>query len=394
MKKINQTYWFACPKCRKIFPLYFVSYSGKPKESKISEKCPECGTRGEALEERFTGIPSIFNEALAINEALQGLELAKNNARELKDITKLIRLQLLHYYLDMRVLEWERGGSRPLDDQPSGGLSNADDFFLIFESTLKLIDGWHKDEPFMLEILDNRINQRMQRIAHKALTIPKDKRTAEAYKNLLSTLNNNKSENSNLVSITPKEMLQKPFLKDVLHSDDQLEIVFVNMIWIYIFLSETDHLFISEEKRFMEKHRKKTLLSTILEARNGKLNRLIELIAWDNMWFYCPWVKKTMESNWNNRNFHDELRLACYKKVPGCMAERQHPPETLKQVLDDSGFIYDRFFCNRVDFNKTAKLIFEFVDKAESFKDYEKSYKYDLDSFKKLLKRRPDHIRL
>lgn len=303
-------------------------------------------------------------EEEAINHKLKlvslELEKQKAKAKEKGDYPKLIKLKFEHNYLDKRLIDWENGGPNPFNNLPETGWYSLAELIENISPIFAFIDFWWNREPFLIHILERRIEQRMEQLISDSIEIPKSQRTSFAYHNLI---------NNNFKHITQ-------LFEGELFGRDLMNGLLANVQWGEIYLSELGQL-LKEDELFKKLGVVDGYFKTIMEAPCRSMSYMFKLIAWDRVWLSCPWI---MEFACDN-DFSQELADACQGK-PGCL--RKKDIEKLIKGKKDAQFLYDRFFCGK-DIGDFKTLIYEFFDKAESFPaDYEGSYR-DPGEFRKLL---------
>ena len=78
------------------------------------------------------------------------------------------------------------GGPAPYPIKaPPDGWPVLEEFENQFKHIFRVIDSWWEDEPFMIEILNNRINKRMNNLINCSIDIPKKDLTSMPYNEFL-----------------------------------------------------------------------------------------------------------------------------------------------------------------------------------------------------------------
>ena len=247
------------------------------------------------------------------------LEKMKALAKEKGDYPQLVRLKYMHNYLDMRLIEWENGGPDPFMDL-SEQSDSLEKFIEDLSPLFEFIDFWWDREPFLLYILENRVDQRIDRLISNSIDYPKNERTAKGYHNSI-----------NKYCKQPKLIFEGDIASGML----------ANVQWWQIYLSEAIQL-IKENEAFkkIEIIDKKGYFLTINQAQSRGFS-IFKLIEWDRTWLACPWIGDTITKNAYDSNFNKKLAEVCHGK-PKCLPKIK---KELIQVKKDSQFIYDRFFC-------------------------------------------------
>jgi hypothetical protein len=290
-----------------------------------------------------------------VNLVSQELEKRKVRAKEKWDYPELIKLKFEHNYLDERFKDWENGGPDPFCDLPEKELYSVAEVIESLSLILAFIGFWWNREPFLIHIIERRVDQRIEQLISDSIEIPKHQRTASAY--------------SDFINLNYKHVTQ-------LFEGDITNGLLANVQWGEIYLSEIEQL-LREDKLFKKRGVDDGYFKTIVEAPCSKISYMFKLITWDRIWLSCPWIKEFACDN----DFSKELADACQGK-PGCL--RKKDIEELIKGKRDAQFLYDRFFCGK-DVGDFKTLIYDFFDKAESFPaDYEGSYR-DPGEFRKFL---------
>ena len=145
----------------------------------------------------------------------------------------------------MRVIAWETGGPAPISENPPSGWPLEDEFVHQFDHIFKVIDSWWQDEPFMIEILNNRINKRMHDLRNSSIDIPKNEFFSKPYDGFLDDLINKKEKREDLTQEIMLKRILPPLPPDVQRGS------LANSQWPWIFKSEAKILLIDEYKLFM-----------------------------------------------------------------------------------------------------------------------------------------------
>lgn len=364
------TYFFACPACRKIWDIHVIHnyIDGLPLLA-LPFRCPDCNKQGEAFAESKTGMVEEIRIALAANEFDSKKELLNRKG----DLPGLFRLNLKHSYLDMRVIAWENGGPAPISENTPSGWPSEDEFVHQFDHIFKVIDSWWKDEPFIIEILNNRINKRMDDLRKLSVDIPKNE-FSKPYDEFLDNLISKKESREELT----QEIMLKKILPPAPIDDQRLSLT--SSQWPWIFKSEAKILLIDEYKSFKKKKDDDGLLLTIAKAGAGDLKALRRIIAWDYAWITCPWVSEIIRSRPYDFDIHEILKDALSTR-PGYFKRKQKPNE--KELQEESliQFLNDRF-CSPL------KYIDKFMTNAFSHKDKDGHINYE-----NIKKKRKRHLR-
>jgi hypothetical protein len=288
------------------------------------------------------------------------LEQRKTKAKKKGDYPELIKLKFEHYYLDKRLIDWENDGPDPFNDFPGTGWYSLDELIENLLPIFAFIGFWWNREPFLIHIIERRIEQRMEQLISDSIEIPKNQRTVRAYHNLI---------NDNFKHITQ-------LFEEGLFGRDLTNGLLANVQWGQIYLSEIGQL-LNEDELFKKLGVVDGYFKTIMEAPCRSISYMFKLIAWDRAWLSCPWIINYACDN----DFSQELAVAC-KGKSGCL--RKKDQKELITGKKDAQFLYDRFFCGQ-DVGDFKTPINEFLDKAESFPaDYEGSYR-DPWEFRKFL---------
>jgi hypothetical protein len=199
-------------------------------------------------------------EAIYHKVALAAWELDKRKglAKEKGDYPGWIRLKYEHNYLDKRLIDWENGGPDPFIDLPGEGNSLGE----VIESLspiFEFINFWWEKEPFLLFILENRVEQRMDRLISDSIEIPKNQRTSSAYRGFINRLFKQHTQ---------------------LYEGDITNGLLANVQWGIIYLSEVFHISI-ENNAFKANHKKDKngYFLTINKAQGGDFSAIFNLMA-------------------------------------------------------------------------------------------------------------------
>ena len=360
------TYFFACPNCRKIWDFHLIhNYTSGSPLLKIPFRCPDCDRNGEAFAETKTGMVEEIKIALAANE----IDNNKNLLNVAGNLPGLFRLNLKHAYLDMRVIAWETGGPAPFSETPPNEWAILEEFENRFNHIFRVIDSWWEDEPFMIEILNNRINKRMNNLINSSIDIPKKDLTSMPYNEYLDSFLGRVERRKEL---TPEIMLERP-LQPVFPLDVHRGLL-ANTRWPWIFASEAQILFIDECKLFKKKNRKTSLFLTIVKARGGDLTALKKIIAWDYAWLTCPWVSELIRSQPYDFDIQEMLENGLTGR-PGYFNRKQRPSEKASQKENWMQFLHDRFGAKLRDINKFFENVFHDKDE-DGRQNYENIKKF------------------
>jgi hypothetical protein len=332
-------YYFACPTCRIIwdFPLMH-NYIDGPPLLEIPFRCSNCNRQGEAFAESKTGMVEEIKNALAANEFDRIKDLLTRNG----DLPGLFRIKLKDSYLSMRVLAWEAGGPGPLSKESPTGWPSEEEFVHQSDRIFRVIDSWWQDEPFTIEILNNRIDQRMDNLVNSSIEIPQ--KHSAAYNDFLDSLNIGKKKEK----LTTERMLRNvlpPLPIDILRAS------LANNMWPWVFASEARILFIEEDKAFNKQNYQETLLLTVIKARGGDLTALRNIIAWNYVWMTCPWVKELVNKRSYDFDFCEMLKDALSNR-PGYFHITQKPTEKIIEQVNVMQFLHDRFRAKLKDIDK------------------------------------------
>lgn len=285
------------------------------------------------------------------------LDKRKKLAKEKGDYPGFIQLRYEHNYLDMRLIDWENGGPDPFLDLPEEGWVSLGVVMENCTPIFEFINFWWEKEPFLLFILENRVEQRMDRLISDSIEIPKNERTSFAYNNFINTKFKEQSQ---------------------LFEGDITNGLLANAQWGDIYESEIIQLLLENED--FKKIKKDGYFLTIIKATSKDLPSIFKLIAWDRTWLTCRWIQEIITKNAYDNDFNQSLADNCSGK-PGCLKKIK---KELIQVKKDSQFLYDRFFCGK-DIVSIKKEMYEFINMAESFPDtYQGPYK-DREDFRKFL---------
>jgi hypothetical protein len=296
--------------------------------------------------------------SLKVDMAALDLEEKKRLAKETGDYPKLIRLKYEHNYLDMRLIEWENGGPDPFMDLSEEG-DSLEKFIESLSPLFEFIDFWWEKEPFLLYILQNRVDQRIERLISDSIDIPKNERTSAPYYNFI-----------NKYCKQPKLLFKGDIANGML----------ANVQWWQIYLSEAVQLI--KENGDFKKIDKNGYFLTINKAQSRDFT-IFKLIEWDRTWLVCPWIQEIITKYAYDYNFYQRLGDTC-KGKPKCLTKIDK--KELSQVKKDSQFIYDRFFCGD-ERKHWMKMLFEFIEESKSFPDsYESAYR-DYENWRKFLAR-------
>ena len=191
------TYFFACPTCRKIWDVNLIhNYTSGSPLLKIPCHCPDCDRNGDAFAESKTGMVEEIRITLTANEIDSNKKILNGEG----DLPGLFRLNLRHSYLDMRVIAWEAGGPAPFSENPPNGWPVVEEFENQFEQILRVIDSWWQDEPFMIEILNERINKRMNNLINSSIYIPVNSLYSKSYDDFIDKLVNGEKKKNELTA--------------------------------------------------------------------------------------------------------------------------------------------------------------------------------------------------
>lgn len=243
-----------------------------------------------------------------------------------------------------------------------------------FQHIFKVIDSWWEDEPFMIVILNNRINKRMDNLMNSSIDIPKNELTSIGYSEFLDSYITQKERKE---EITSEIMLKRPLPS--LPIEEQRGSL-ANSRWPWVFASEARILFIEEYKYFEKKNRQASLFLTIVKARSGDLKALQKIIAWDYAWITCPWLSELIRSQPYDFDIHEMLKDALSGR-PGYFKRKQRPSEKTSEEVNLMQFLHDRFGARLRDIDK----FFENV-----FNDRYEDGRQDYENIKKLRKK---HLR-
>ena len=363
------TYFFACPTCRKIWDVNLIhNYTSGSPLLKIPCHCPDCDRNGDAFAESKTGMVEEIRITLTANEIDSNKKILNGEG----DLPGLFRLNLRHSYLDMRVIAWEAGGPAPFSENPPNGWPVVEEFENQFEQILRVIDSWWQDEPFMIEILNERINKRMNNLINSSIYIPVNSLYSKSYDDFIDKLVNGEKKKNEL---TAEIMLRRLLPSFPLDNERGL---LATSRWPWIFASEARILFIEECKLFEEENRKTSLFLTIAKARGGDLIALRKIIAWDYAWITCPWVIELIRSRPYDFDIHEMLGNGLTGR-PGYFKRKQRPSEKAFEEENLMQFLHDRFSAKLKDIDKFFENIFN-----DKYEDGRQNY----ENIKKLRKNR------
>jgi len=355
-----------------MWDFYHTHYYDEGSPSlKMPFRCPGCKRDIEAFAESQTGNVEEIRIALTSNE----LDHNKYLANKAGDLPGLFRLELKHAYLDMRVIAWENGGPEPCSEAPSDNLPGLEKFEDQFKHILKVIDLWWEDEPFMIEILNNRINKRMANLRNGSIDIPKNDLTAKAYDDFLDNLITKRQAKpqEELTSEIMLRRIQPPMPLDMVRG------TLASGQWPWIFASEARILLIEENKLFEEENRKVSLSLTIDNAREGDLTALKKLVAWDYAWITCPWVSELIRTQPYDFDIQEMMKDALSGR-PGYFTRKQKPDEQAVEQENLMQFLYDRFRADLKDTDKFFEKVYndKFEDSRQGYENIKKFRKAHL----------------
>ncbi len=360
-------YFFACPSCVKMWDDILIThnYIDGPPQLEIQFHCPDCKRQGKAFAESKTGMVEDIKIGLAMKEFKRISDLLSRN----RDLPGLFRIKLKDSYLAMRSLAWQAGGPGPLSKKTPTGWPSEEEFVQQSDHIFKVIDLWWQDEPFIIEILNSRINQRMDTLVKSSIEIPQKHSTA--YNDFVDSLN---------IGQKKERLTQERMLRNVLPPlpINILRAALANNMWPWVFASEARILFIEEDKAFKKQNRQETLFSTIIKARGGDIAAFRNILAWDYAWMTCSWVKELVEKRSYDFDFCEALKDA-FSNRPGYFHITQKPTEKIFEQVNVMQFLHDRFRAKLKDISKFFENAF-----TEKYGDQ------DYENIKKLRKR---HLR-